>query len=64
MVAFKHIARQIRTFNQGDTEVEVLGKEIEELMQQLTKLQEDQEEMKEIFASFKKHLFDIAEKEK
>lgn len=43
MVAFKTIARQIRAFNQGDTEVEVLGKEIEELMQQLTKLQEDQD---------------------
>ncbi|CDW88591.1 small-conductance calcium-activated potassium channel protein [Stylonychia lemnae] len=54
MVRFQSIARQIRAFSQHESEVKVLGKEIEELMENIMKLQEDQKELQELFKSFKK----------
>jgi len=35
MLKFGQIARQIRQFNETNTEVEIMGKEIEEMMEQI-----------------------------
>lgn len=41
MVKFQGIARHIRSFGQHESEVKILEKEIEELMEHIMKLQED-----------------------
>jgi hypothetical protein len=38
MVKFQQIARQIRSFNTDESEVKVLEKEIEEMMEHILKL--------------------------
>jgi len=53
MVRFQEIARQIRAFSNEESEVKVLEKEIEEMMEHIMKLQDDQKELRDIFNSFK-----------
>ena len=41
MIKFQEQARYIRSFNEGDSEVEILTKEIETLTEHVLKMQEE-----------------------
>ena len=56
MVKFRFTARQVRSFNNEESEVKVLEKQIEEMMEHIMKLQDDQKELKTIFSTFKEKL--------
>jgi molecular chaperone GrpE (heat shock protein) len=60
MVKFQSVARQIRSFSQHESEVKVLEKEIEELVENLLKVQEDQQQIRNIFHKFRRKIENTA----
>ena len=56
MIRFENIALQIRAFNEGDSEIEILSKEMEQIAENLEKMQEEQEKLLNLSMDIKERL--------